>query len=67
MAIMKLSTRLGFEPVIYDAITRDENFLVERQELCELEHAAMQTVQELFMYGNAFRSCDEPGYGTIIL
>ena len=26
MAIMKLNTRLGFEPVIYDAITHDEKF-----------------------------------------
>lgn len=26
MAIMKLNSRLGFEPVIYDAITRDEKF-----------------------------------------
>lgn len=26
MAIMKLNTRLGFEPVVYDAITHDEEF-----------------------------------------
>jgi hypothetical protein len=26
MAIMKLNTRLGFEPVIYDAFTHDEKF-----------------------------------------